>query len=196
MENAPAIEAAHAVDRRQLVDDTGGEEELACRERRPVGERHREVLLLARRTDHLPVAQLNRVVAGELFAPEAAQLGGGRAIAGQVAMQVARRRVARPAGVDDQHATTAAAQDGAALSPAGPAPTMMTSCMNGLGELTWDQVGAKTPRAAGEHEQLAAAGRGTLPGGAGFVNVGIRNGFCPVEILGEVMQGPGKADSL
>src|SRR5829696_3313613 len=73
------------------------------------------------------VADLHGFVPPKLLAADAAHLGRALTVAGEESVHPARDRVARIAGIDQQHSASAAAEDERRVSPAGPPPAMVTS---------------------------------------------------------------------
>src|SRR5690606_687229 len=112
-----SVEIVGAVHAGEAVADAGGEEEAARREAPPVVEPDAEAAVAERLGlagflgDHLDA------VAREVVASEGEEVGGGGAVAGEEAVEGARRAVARLARVEDEDGAAAAAEDEGGAEP-------------------------------------------------------------------------------
>lgn len=111
MEGGAAPEFGKAVDRRELVDQPGGEHEPPCchavgaaqlQPEAPLGEGVRVV--------HGGLVELDAWVAGELLAPDPPQLCWRGAVVGQQVVDRGRRGVAALPGIEQEHAAPATAE--------------------------------------------------------------------------------------
>lgn len=109
--NAVAVEGGEAGFRRDVIDAAGGEEDDAGGDGRGVDGDEFEAVLAAVNGADFDVAKFDGRIGGELLAAEGAEFDGVSAVAGEVAVEGAGEGVAGFAGIEDQHAATAAAED-------------------------------------------------------------------------------------
>jgi hypothetical protein len=102
-----------AVDVRQLIDGTGRQENVASLDGPAAAEAQLE---LRTSVDHGVFDDLN-AIAANLVSRNPKQFGGRHPVAREEALHVLGRRVARRAGVDDNHAAARAAEDQRGTQP-------------------------------------------------------------------------------
>ena len=123
MEDAAAIELAEPGDVRQVVDHAGGDQQPPRGQLLTVGEADREPLIgPARGAGDFDVAQLDRVVAPQLLARDPQEFARIDAVAREESVHRVRRGVARLAGVADEDAPPAAAENQRRAQSGGAGP--------------------------------------------------------------------------
>jgi hypothetical protein len=111
MKHASSIQRRESLDVGNVIHHTGREQQFAAPRTRTVAERDLKSVGQRTRPGGGEPLHRDRVVGHELFESEASQLVRRLAVACQEAVQRMRRGVARAIGVDEEHATTAAAED-------------------------------------------------------------------------------------
>jgi hypothetical protein len=117
VEHAPPPQRRQPVDRGQLVDDAGGQQQPPCLLAATVGQRDREAVAVDAGRRHLCRSQLDAVVGGELLRADPVQLARRQPVAAEEPVHVGNRRVAGRPRVAQQHPPPCASQQQRAIEP-------------------------------------------------------------------------------